>query len=136
MPARATPRRTARRTGAAASPGATTASAAGARFATIAEAFAGDPRVTAGKMMAVVGLKVNGRIFAMDHGRQLVAKLPRQRVDALVVAGHGVRFDPRHDGRVMKEWVVIGDRGPDWLEIAREAHRFVAALPGDDPADA
>jgi hypothetical protein len=31
-------------------------------------------------------------------------KLPRERVDELVEAGAGHRFDPGH-GRLMKEWV-------------------------------
>jgi hypothetical protein len=26
----------------------------------------------------------------------------------------------------MKEWVVLRDGGPDWVDVAREAHRFVA----------
>lgn len=95
-------------------------------FAPVAAVFAGDRQVTCGKMMASVGLKVNGKIFAMLVRGELVAKLPRARVDELVDAGQGHRFDPRHDGRVMKEWVVL-DGGPRarWIAIAREAHRFV-----------
>jgi hypothetical protein len=40
-------------------------------------AFAGDPQVTSGKMMASVGLKVNGKIFAMVYAfeRNEAAKL-------------------------------------------------------------
>jgi hypothetical protein len=25
----------------------------------------------------------------------------------------------------MKEWVAVGEGGPPWLELAREAHQFV-----------
>jgi hypothetical protein len=62
----------------------------------------------------------------MSRRGELIAKLPRERVDALVAAGDGERFDPRHDGRLMKEWIVLHDRGPTWLDVAREAYRFVA----------
>jgi hypothetical protein len=96
------------------------------RFAAVAKAFAADRRVTHGMMMATIGLKVGGKIFVMSRGGELIAKLPRERVDALVAAGHGERFDPRRDGRLMKEWVVLRDGGPDWVDVAREAHRFVA----------
>jgi TfoX/Sxy family transcriptional regulator of competence genes len=95
------------------------------RFAPVVDAFAGDPDVSAGTMMASFGLKVRGKIFAMVARGRLVVKLPRSRVDELVAAGAGERFDPGH-GRVMKEWISIeGDDG--WSELAREAHRFVGA---------
>jgi hypothetical protein len=95
------------------------------RFTAVARAFATDRRVTQGTMMATTGLKVGGKIFVMTRRGELIAKLPRARVDALVAAGHGDRFDPRRDGRLMKEWIVLRDRGPDWLEVAQEAYRFV-----------
>jgi TfoX/Sxy family transcriptional regulator of competence genes len=95
------------------------------RFAPVVEAFADDPDVSAGTMMASFGLKVRGRIFAMVARGRLVVKLPKARVDELVAAGAGERFDPGH-GRVMKEWIAMGtDEG--WVELAREAHRFVRA---------
>ena len=43
---------------------------------------------------------------------------------ALVKEGPGKNFDPGH-GRVMKEWVVVAEGGPDWLELAKEAYEFV-----------
>jgi hypothetical protein len=69
-------------------------------------------------------LKVEGRIFAMLSRDRLVVKLPRTRVDELVVAGRGERFDPGH-GRLMKEWLHLfeGD-GDDWEDLAREALAF------------
>lgn len=70
------------------------------------------------------GLKVNGRIFAMPSQDTLVLKLPKARVDALVAAGVGVRFDPGH-GRVMKEWIALGAPTARWLPLAREARDFV-----------
>jgi TfoX/Sxy family transcriptional regulator of competence genes len=94
-------------------------------FARVLDAFSRERGVTTGTMMASVGLKVDGKIFAMLVRGKLVAKLPKDRVDALVEAGAGKRFDPRHDGRVMKEWIELEGREPPWIELAREAHRFV-----------
>ncbi|HZW88691.1 MAG TPA: TfoX/Sxy family protein [Myxococcaceae bacterium] len=96
------------------------------RFAAVIEAFAGDRRVTSGTMMASLGLKVGGKIFAMLVRGDLVLKLPRQRVTELVDAGIGQQFDPRRDGRLMKEWVVLSGADPPWVEVAREAYEFVA----------
>jgi hypothetical protein len=59
---------------------------------------------------------------------RLVVKLPWQRVDALIAAGEGERFDPRHDGRLMKEWLVVAlSSGKEWLPLAREALEFVGS---------
>jgi TfoX/Sxy family transcriptional regulator of competence genes len=94
-------------------------------FAPVIAAFARDQQVTTGKMMASVGLKVNGKIFAMMSRGKFVAKLPKTRVDELVHSGAGKYFDPRRDGRLMKEWVELRGTEPSWLELAKEAHRFV-----------
>jgi hypothetical protein len=93
-------------------------------FASVVESFAKDPLVTYGKMFASMGLKVNGKIFAMLVKGRFVAKLPRERVDGLVRTGRGEYFDPGH-GRLMKEWVALGSDTGSWVELAREAHRFV-----------
>jgi len=95
------------------------------RFAPLIAAFARDPQVTTGKMMASVGLKVNGKIFAMLSRGKFVAKLPKTRVDELAKSGVGKYFDPRRDGRLMKEWVELRGTEPSWLELAREAYCFV-----------
>jgi TfoX/Sxy family transcriptional regulator of competence genes len=95
------------------------------RFAAVIDAFARDRRVKTGKMMASVGLKVGGKIFAMLVHGDLVVKLPRERVSALVEAGLGKQFDPRRDGRLMKEWVVLAGDDPPWVEVAREAYAYV-----------
>jgi hypothetical protein len=93
-------------------------------FTPVADAFAGDPDVAAGRMMASFGLKVNGRIFTMHARGCFVAKLPRARVDELVEACVGEHFDPGH-GRRMKEWISIGPGRADWVALAREAYAFV-----------
>jgi len=94
------------------------------RFRPIVDAFANCRDVSSGKMMSSYGLKVNGKIFAMFGRSQFVTKLPKPRVDELVAAGAGKNFDPGH-GRIMKEWVVVADGGPDWLQLAKEAYDFV-----------
>lgn len=94
------------------------------RFGPVVDAFRNYRDVTAGKMMSSYGLKVNGKIFAMFGRKQFVTKLPKARVDTLVRDGAGKNFDPGQ-GRLMKEWVVVADDGPDWLELAKEAYRFV-----------
>jgi TfoX/Sxy family transcriptional regulator of competence genes len=95
------------------------------RFAVVIAAFAGDKQVTSGTMMASLGLKVNGKIFAMIVRGRFVAKLPPARVDELVRSGAGEYFDPRKDGRLMKAWVVLKGESPPWVELAKEAHAYV-----------
>lgn len=96
-------------------------------FEAEAERLLGDPRITKAKMFGAVGLKVNGKVFAMLVKGALVVKLPQPRVEALVAAGGGVHFDPGH-GRLMKEWVAVEPRDADgWRSLAEEARDFVAA---------
>lgn len=71
-------------------------------------------------------LKVHGRIFAMLVRGDLVVKLPRQTVDAALAERLGTRFDPRRDGRLMKEWLVVKTTSKaDWLALARQALTYV-----------
>lgn len=75
------------------------------------------------------GLRIKGKVFAMlSSDSNFVLKLPRERVDALVNSGDGERFDPRRNGRVMQEWIVMrpGSRA-SWLQLAREARDFVGS---------
>jgi len=94
------------------------------RFAPIVAAFRHDPAVTCGKLFSAIGLKVDGRIFAMFPKGQFVAKLPKARVDELIRQKRGTAFDPGH-GRLMKEWIAMCGHEELWLELAREARRFV-----------
>ena len=73
------------------------------------------------------GLRINGRIFAMlSAENRLIVKLPREKVEALVNAGDGERFDPRRDGRTMREWIVMKPSSrANWLQLAQEALDFV-----------
>ena len=105
------------------------------RFAIIVEELLGNPGVTppldgsqAKKRFGSSELKVNNKIFAMLVRGRLVVKLPKLQVDALIASGIGERFDPRHDGRLMKEWITLEPTSvEDWLTLAREAMEFVAA---------
>ncbi|MEA2578235.1 MAG: hypothetical protein QOD78_1823 [Chloroflexota bacterium] len=74
-------------------------------------------------------LKTDGKIFAMLVKDRLVVKLDRRRVDELVEADMGRRFDPGH-GRLQKEWLDVDSASQDvWLELATEAEAFVAKRP-------
>ena len=95
------------------------------KFSPVVDAFATKGDVTFGKLMASVGLKVNGNIFAMLVRGQLVIRLPEHRVNDLVQAGKGEHFDPRRDGRLMKSWLVSTAGTKTWLGLATEAYRFV-----------
>ena len=95
-------------------------------FQRVINAFAGDPQVTSGKMMGSVGLKVNGRIFAMLVKGKFVAKLPKDAVDELVQSGTGEYFEPGH-GRLMKQWVALRDQEALWVDLARKAREYVQA---------
>jgi TfoX/Sxy family transcriptional regulator of competence genes len=72
-------------------------------------------------------LWVSGKIFAMLVDDRLVVKLPRQRVDALIAAGGGQRWEPG-PGRVMKEWLSVEPAFEDqWLTLATAACQFVGS---------
>ena len=85
-----------------------------------------------GRKFGSNGLKVNGKLFAMLVRGSLVVKLPKARVDALVGEGLGTPFDPGH-GRRMKEWVTVAAGAAEWVDLAREACRFVRGGPGVTP---
>lgn len=78
------------------------------KFAALVARISARSRVTVeqGWGKGNVVLKVAGKIFAILSDDRLVVKLPKVRVDELVDGGRGQRFDPRKDGRVMKEWLV------------------------------
>ncbi len=97
-------------------------------FEAVSGAFATDRSVTRGKMFGSAGMKVKNKVFAMLVKGELVVKLPRERVEAIVASKRGKDFDPGH-GRLMKEWVAVGSPSEkEWIHIAREARDFVASL--------
>lgn len=104
------------------------------RFARIVDEFRAEKSVTLPseeggrkKGFGSSGLRVKGKVFSMlSLDNSFVLKLPRDRVDVLVSSGDGDRFDPRRNGRVMQEWIVMRPgSGAKWLQLAREARNFV-----------
>jgi TfoX N-terminal domain len=104
------------------------------RFAALVETMLGRTDATHGsdgsgpqRAFGSTSLKTNGKIFAMLVNGGLVVKLDRRRVDELVAAGAGERFDPGH-GRLMKEWLALDTASDDeaWLERATESELFVS----------
>lgn len=99
--------------------------AADPRFAAVIEAFLAGKTSGRGKKFGSNALKVDGKIFAMVSSRgNLVVKLPKERVDAIVASRGGDYFDPGH-GRLMKEWASITSPELSWVDLAREAHDHV-----------
>jgi hypothetical protein len=69
-------------------------------------------------------LRFQDKIFAMLVRGRLVLKLPAERVDDLVEAGDGVRFDA-NKGTPMREWFSLDpESGLPWLPLAQEALDF------------
>ncbi|HET6500069.1 MAG TPA: MmcQ/YjbR family DNA-binding protein [Amycolatopsis sp.] len=88
-------------------------------------AFPGVTPPTSGRGFGRSALRVHNRIFAMFVRGSLVLKLPKDRVDALVAAGEGIRFDA-NKGTPMKEWFALDPDSPlSWSELATEARTFV-----------
>ncbi len=104
------------------------------RYAQLVATLVSHPDVTViavrKKGLGSKALCVAGRMFAvLSATGQLVVKLEKARVDALVSAGRGTRFEPFH-GRPMHEWFVadLGEE-KDWLPLAQEALSFVRNHP-------
>jgi hypothetical protein len=69
------------------------------------------------------------KIFVMFVRGRLVLKLPAGRVDELVGAGEGVRFDA-NKGTPMKEWFSLDPQSSlSWPPLAREALEFARSGP-------
>ena len=104
------------------------------RFAKIVDEFRADKHVTlpsaereGRKNFGSSGLRIKGKVFAvLSSDDSFVVKLPRERVDLLVSSGEGERFDPRRNGRVMREWIVLKSGSwTSWLQLAHEAKEYV-----------
>jgi hypothetical protein len=99
-----------------------------AAFQRIVAGLSKSPGVTveAGWGGGALVVKCRAKIFVMLVRGDVVMKLPRLRVDELVARHVGKRFDPRRDGRLMKEWVVLPPACADTPGLAREAYRFAS----------
>ncbi|MFI5282503.1 MAG: hypothetical protein ACHQ0J_05175 [Candidatus Dormibacterales bacterium] len=73
-------------------------------------------------------LKIGGRSFAMLVNGRLVVKLPSRRIDELIRAGSGERFDAGK-GKPMREWFALSPSSDDyWPALAMEAMEFVSEI--------
>jgi hypothetical protein len=94
------------------------------RFEALIDELIGTPGVTpprGGRGFGRSAARFENKIFVMFVRGQLVVKLPRERVDALVGAGDGIRFDA-NKGTPMKEWFSLSpESGLAWQPLAREA---------------
>jgi hypothetical protein len=97
----------------------------------VVNAFADDWQVSppgTDKGFGSGALKVNGKIFAMMSSKgEFVLKLSEERVNELVAAGKGSRFDPGR-GRVMKEWLVVTADHTLWIPLAKEARKLLGKV--------
>ena len=102
-----------------------------ARYEDLVADLVGEPGVTPpqGGGFGRSAVRLNGKIFVMFVRGQLVLKLPEERVDEMIAAGHGSRFDA-NKGTPMREWLSL-DPGSDqpWLPLAREALDFARSSP-------
>lgn len=95
-------------------------------FAPVLDELSAEAGVTAGPGWGRgnLVLKLRGKMFLLRVGADLVAKLPAPRVAELVARNMGTRFDPRRNGQLMKEWLVVSAGAADWLALGREALTF------------
>jgi hypothetical protein len=97
------------------------------RYTDLVDAFMGEDGVLpppGGSGFGRGALRYRRKIFAMLVRGHLVVKLPRPRVDELVTAGHGDRFDA-NKGTPMKEWFSLDPESDlAWPPLAREALDF------------
>ena len=104
-----------------------------ARYEDLIADLVGEPGVTPpqGGGFGRSAVRFNGKIFVMFVRGRLVLKLPEDRVDDMVAAGNGDRFDA-NKGTPMREWFSL-DPGSDqpWLPLAREALSFARSSPAD-----
>ena len=99
-------------------------------FDTIAKSFGGRDGVETGRMFGALGLKVGGKVFAMEVKGELVVKLTTARSNSLVQSGEASFFDPGH-GRPMKQWVSVAPSSTaDWHGLADEAFDLAVGAPG------
>jgi hypothetical protein len=94
----------------------------------VAEHFLRLAEVETGRMFGAEGLKVLGKVFAMEVKGKLVIKVPARRAAELAFERGIGLFDPGH-GKLMKEWLQVSrDAEADWLELAQESFAYIKTL--------
>ena len=102
-------------------------------FWALAERLLAEPPVNRGTMMGFPCLRFDGRFFAsIDRdSKDLVVKLPAERVDGLIASGQGAVFAPNH--RVFREWVAVPVPDRDlWTALLNEARAYAVDAGSDD----
>jgi hypothetical protein len=89
-------------------------------FAYLLDQLCADPEVERSQMMGHAAAKTRGKLFAMSFDDDLVVKVGRERVDAMIAASEAQPFDPGGMNRPMKDWAQVPP-GDDWLALAEEA---------------
>ncbi len=101
------------------------------RYEDLIDDLMGEPGVTppGGGGFGRSACRFNGKIFVMFVRGRLVLKLPEDRVDDMITAGHGVRFDA-NKGTPMREWLSLDPASDQpWLPLAKEALSFARSGP-------
>ena len=71
------------------------------------------------------GLRIRGKIYAINKDDELILKLPAERVEDLIATGTGHAWGPG-TGRIMREWIAIpGAHHAEWAPLTEEARTFV-----------
>ena len=97
-------------------------------FAALADTLLDRPQVTRSTMMGLPCLRIDGAFFGACDRRtgNLLVKLPRDRVTALVARGEAEPFAPA--GRRFREWAAVPHAHVGtWTALLDEALTFVAA---------
>ena len=90
----------------------------------LVDLFLSRPGVALGRSLSNETLTVGGKIFAFLKGDQLVVKLPRAEVVALLEAGEGEAFTA--GGRTMREWIAVPwTTRETWASLMQQAFAFV-----------
>jgi TfoX/Sxy family transcriptional regulator of competence genes len=97
------------------------------RWLELVEGAVGGP-VTEGTMFGAKGLRTGRKFFAIWWHERLVAKLPAQRLAALVADGQAEQFEPM-DGRPMNGWVLLSE-SVHASPLVDEARAFVESQTG------
>ena len=98
-----------------------------ALFWDVAQPLLAEGRVDEGELMRSRCIRVGKEFLAMPEYRtgDLVVKLPKQRVAALIESGDGLAFAPAK--KVFSEWVQIPGRDEAlWTTLLDEGYEFIS----------
>lgn len=87
-------------------------------FAAVLDELAVSAEITRDTWFGTPAARVEGKMFLALWGGALLARMGAEEVDARVLAGDGVRFDPSGKGKAMKDWLESNGEHDEWLELA------------------